>query len=284
MARFCVILVALLLSLRGAAEPGPETVSWMQVDLPPQSILDGELAGQGWSDQQMHALFPLVAGFDHRVLQGTLSRVWYEMAHRDGICFNGAARNAEREAFAVFTHRPILVPPYALIVRSTDVKRFQRFLDTEGLADLDKMMGEEALTGGYTAARDHYPAINRFVQNPIRSTPMEKAISTSQLFNLLHAGRLDFIFVEPVEAPYYRARFHIAEEFTVLPIKGSPPSIRGYIACSNGPTGRAVVARIDAVLREEAQWLAYMEPLRRWMDPRDFAFALSAKPEIGRSP
>ncbi len=283
MARLCVTLVTLFFSLRVAADP-VETVSWMQVDLPPQFILDGELAGQGWSDQQMHALIPLIPGFEHHILQGTLSRAWYEMAHRDGVCFNGAARNADRDNFAVFTHRPILVPPFSLIVRSTDMKRFQRFLDSESMVDLDRMIGEDGLTGGYTAAREHFPAINRFLQNPERRTPMEKAISTSQLFNLLHVGRLDFIFVEPVEAPYYRARFHIAEEFAILPIKGSPPSIRGYIACSKGPTGRAVVARIDALLRDDAQWQSYMEPLRRWMDPRDFAYALAAKPEAARNP
>lgn len=275
-----ILLASLLLSLRAAAEP----VSWMQADLPPQFILEGELSGQGWADRQMQALFPLVPGFEHHLVQGSLSRVWYEMAHRDGICFNGAARNEDRESFAAFTHRPILVPPYSLVIRSSEIKRFRRFLDVEGMVDLDQLAGEEAMTGGYTAARDHYPAINRFLQSPARRTAMEKAISTSQLFNLLHAGRLDFIFVEPVEAPYYRARFHVAEEFSILPIKGSPPSVRGYVACSNGPIGRAVVARIDELLRDETQWQAYMEPLRRWMDPRDFAFALAAKPETGRRP
>ena len=283
MPRLCVTFVTLLFSLRVAAD-SLEPVSWMQADLPPQSIVDGELAKQGWSDQQLRALFPRLPGFDHHIVQGTLSRVWYEMAHRDGVCFNGAARNAEREGYAVFSHRPILVPPYSLIVRNDETKRFQRFLDDDSMVDLDMMAGDESLTGGYTAARDHYPAINHFLQSPRRRTPMEKAISTSQLFNLLHAGRLDFIFVEPVEAPYYRARFHIAEEFAVLPIKGSPPSIRGYIACSNGPVGRSVVTLIDALLRDETQWLAYMEPLRRWMDPRDFSFALAQKPEADQHP
>jgi hypothetical protein len=256
MVRLGLFLTLLLLSCRLAATPSGEKVSWMRADLPPQWILDGELADQGWGDVQMRGLFPQLPGYDHQVIQGSLSRIWYEIEHRDGVCFTGAARNAERETFAVFSHRAIVVPAYGVTVRAHDVARFARALDEDRVIDLDKLGEDDKLTGGYTASREHFPAIN-----------------------LLHAGRLDFIFAEPVEAPYYKARFHLSSEFITLPIKGNAPSIKGYVVCSNGPIGRALITQLDLLLDQDDAWARFLRPLRRWMTAKDFAKALAQKPE-----
>ena len=272
-------MILLLLSSPLAAAPPEQKVTWMRADLPPQWVFDGDLKGQGWGDVQMRNLFLLLPHYEHRVVEGSLSRIWYEIEHRDGVCFNGAARNAEREAFAIFTRRPIVVPSYGVTTLANNSQRFERLLDADGAIDLDGLGAESALTGGYTAAREHFPAINRFLQNSERGPRMEKTMSPSQLFNLLHAGRLDFIFSEPVEGPYYKARFHLSDEFVTFPIKGNVASIKGYVVCSKGPIGRAVIARLDQLLDQDDPWAAYLEPLRRWMTPKDFAKALAQKAE-----
>jgi uncharacterized protein (TIGR02285 family) len=248
----------------------------MQADLPPQFILDGDLAGQGWADRQMRYLFPLLPEFDHRLVQSSLSRAWYEMAHRDGVCFVGAARNPEREDIALFSRRPIIAPSYRIIIRAADLIRFHPFLDEDGFIDLERLAGQDGLTGGYTAAREHFPAINRFIESDQRRVRLETAISPAQLFNLLHGRRLDFIISSPVEAPYYKARFHLSDAFVSLPVKGGVSAIRGYVVCSKGALGRSVIDKVDAVLADESHWRAYIEPLRRWFEPADFAAALAA--------
>lgn len=285
MIRYWIIAVCLSSSLPLclAAAPPSKTISWMRTDLPPQFILDGELAGHGWADRQMHDLFPLLPGFDHRLVEGSLSRIWYEMAHRDGVCFDGAARNAEREDIALFSRRPIIAPTYRVIIRAADLARFRVFLDAGGAIDLDRLADEDGLTGGYTASRAHFPVIDRFIASEQRRPRLETAMSPAQLFNLLHGKRLDFIISSPVETPYYKARFHLTDEFASLAVKDGPPSIRGYIACSKGPLGRAVIEKIDALLADDSRWSAYMEPLRRWFEPADFAAALAAQPEAAAS-
>lgn len=281
MIRLWIIAVCLgsSLPLRLAAAPPSKTVSWMQADLPPQFILEGDLAGQGWADRQMHELFSLLPDFDHRLVQGSLSRIWYEMARRDGICFDGAARSPEREDIAQFSRRPIIAPSYRVIVRAADLARFRPFLDEKGAIDLDRMAEEDGLAGGYTAARANSPVITRFIDSERRRIRLETAVSPSQLFNLLHGKRLDFIISSPVEVPYYKARFHLTAEFASLPVKGGASSIRGYIACSKGPLGRAVIEKIDQTLADESRWTVFIEPLRRWFEPADFAAALAAPPE-----
>lgn len=281
MVRACFITACVSLILPpclAAAAPARE-ISWMQTDLPPQFIADGELAGQGWSDQQMHGLFPQLPGFEHRTAQGSLSRIWYEMAHRDGVCFNGAGRSTERMTFAVYSHRAILVPAYRILVRTESLDRFRPYLDASGNVDLDRLAADGSLSGGYTAGREHFPAINHFIADDRRRARLETAVTTSQLFNLLHGRRVDFIISSPVETPYYRARFHLPDEFASLPVKGGVPSIRGYVVCSKGPLGREVIEKVDALLADEARWASYMEPLRRWLEPADFIAALAVRPE-----
>lgn len=44
------------------------------------------------------------------------------------------------------------------------------------------------------------------------------------------------------------------------------------------PLGRAMIARLDALQGDTALWQQWMEPLRRWLDPADFAAALAVQP------
>lgn len=277
--RIVVLCVCFSLPPGLAAAAQARAVTWMQTDLPPQFIFDGELAGQGWSEQQTRDLFPLLPGFEHRTQQASLSRIWYEMAHRDGVCFNGGARNPERLAFAIYSRRAILVPAYRVLVRAESLERFRPFLAPDGSIDLERLGASASLAGGYTAGREHFPAINRFIADGKRQTRLETAVSASQLFNLLHGKRLDFIIASPVEAPYYKARFHLPDEFVSLAVKDGVPSIRGSVACSRGPLGRAVIEKVDALLSNDRAWAAYLEPLRRWLEPADFAAALAVRPE-----
>ena len=276
-----IVVLCLCLSLPPglAAAAQARAISWGQTDLPPQFILDGELAGQGWSEQQMRGLFPLLPGFEHRTLQGSLSRIWYEMAHRDGVCFNGAARTPERESMAVFSRRPIVVPAYRVIVRADALDRFRPSLGPDGGVDLERLAENGALTGGYVSGRAYFSVLNRFIGSDQGRARLESAVSTLQLFNLLHGKRLDYILSSPVEAPYYKARFHLPDEFVSLPVEGGDPSVRGYVVCSKGPLGRAVIEKVDALLVDDRAWAAYLEPLRRWLEPADFAAALAARPE-----
>ena len=59
-------------------------------------------------------------------------------------------------------------------------------------------------------------------------------MSSSQLVELLHANRLDFIFASPTEVAYYREVQHLNDDFAVLKVKNGPVYNEGYIACFFG--------------------------------------------------
>jgi len=263
-----------------AASIGPlaaaQTITWLTSDLPPQYIAEGELAGLGIKDQQLRLIAEQVPEFQHRTMRASISRLWYQIQHEDGMCGIGVLRNAERDKIAVFSRRPVVVPGFRLIVRSDDRERFSPFLTAQGEIDLDALLQSHKLTGGYVADRVYPPAVTGYIGSADRRGPLEKSVDNDRLYQLLRSTRVDFVFGLAYEATYFSWRQGVP--LTSLPIEDTPRSVAGYTACSDQPLGRAMIARLDALQADTALWQRWIEPLRRWLDPGDFATALAAQP------
>ena len=262
--------------VRGAA--ATDTITWLTSDLPPFFITSGELEGKGGGDLQTSYLAGRLSQFKHRSDRASIARIWHEIGTKDGICTVGALRSPERDKLAIFSNRPFVVPSYRLIVDNRKLLRFRPYMTESGEVDLDRLATDPALRGGYVFARLHSAQINAFVDSAERRATLEKLGSTVQIFHLMHLGRLDFIFAAPYEINYYKVVSHYTEEITTLPIKDSPRSVKGYVACSALRDGRAVIAAVDTVLSDDGSWAAFLSPMKRWMAPADFAITLAAKP------
>lgn len=272
MRRIVVVLIAIVAGPFAAAQ----TITWLTSDLPPQYIAEGELAGLGIKDQQLRLISEQVPDYRHRTVRASISRLWYQIQHEDGMCGIGVLRSPEREKIAVFSHRAVVVPGFRLIVRTDDMPRFSPFLTAQREVDLEALLQSRKLNGGYVADRAYPPAISAYIGNGERRAPLEKSIDNDRLFQLLASNRVDFVFGLAYEAAYFGWRRQPA--LISLPIKDTPRSVAGYTACSNQPLGRAMIDRLDTLQGDEALWHQWMEPLRRWLDPADFATALAAQP------
>jgi len=49
-----------------------------------------------------------------------------------------------------------------------------------------------------------------------------------------------------------------------LRIKGMDAPKPTHVACSNGPTGRAVIATIDSLMQDEARWQSFVAIGTNW--------------------
>jgi len=270
-----LILTALFVAQAARAE----TVTWIIHDAPPQYILEGPLAGQGYKDQQLSFLIAHLPQFQHRVIQGSVGRVWHEIAQRDGICTLGMLPNKEREDAAVLAERPVLVPGFRLAVAADRADKLAPFLDKQGEVDLEQLAGSHRLSGAYVAGRVHARAIEDFIALPDRAVPLQQIVSPRQIYSLVQTGRLDFTFGGPHEIRYFQRTLDGNPTFSALPIKGVPRLVKTYLSCSKKPVGQAVIAAFDAMMRDQARWAAFLAPLENWMDGVDFTAALAAKPD-----
>ncbi len=269
-------IVAVLLSAFAGPFAAAQTITWLTSDLPPQYIAEGELAGMGIKDQQLKLISDQVPDYRHRTVRASISRLWYQIQHEDGMCGIGVLRSPEREKFAVFSRRSVLVPGFRMIVRTDDLLRFSPFLTGQNEIDLSVLLDSRKLHGGYVADRVYPPAVTTYIGSDDRRAPLEKSVDNDRLFQLLRGNRVDFVFGLAYEAAYFGWR--LGPALTSLPIKDTPRNVAGYTACSDQPLGRAMIARLDSLQADEALWKQWMEPLRRWLDPADFATALAFQP------
>ncbi len=271
-------LVATITALLAGPVLAADTVTWLTSDLPPQYIAEGELSGMGIKDQQLRLIAAQFPDLQHHTMRASISRLWYQIQHEDGMCGIGVLRNTEREKFAAFTRRPILVPGFRLIIREDDRPAFVPFEDEHGEVDLAALRQSRKLAAGYVADRVYPPAMAAYIDSPERRSPIEKSVDNERLFQLLRSKRVDFVFGLGYESAYYSWKFGGTMHLADLPVKDTPRTVNGYTACSNQPAGRAMIARLDALQSDETLWRQWLEPLRRWLEPPDFAAALAAQP------
>jgi len=254
-----------------------ESITWMTADLPPAAIFEGELAGNGFSDQQLNVLAAALPDYDHHIVKGTIARDWHELETRDGVCFNWVTRNPGQHRNASFSKRPVLNPGYRLVVKAGRLTEFLPYI-ASGKADLDLLGRDGTMSGAVAASRDYLPALDAFIESRDRKAHLQKTINNSQLIDLLHAERVDFIVASPTEVAFYKQTLRLKDDYSLIKVRNTPPYNEAYIACSAGHLGREVLAKIDAYLSTPAGWAAYVAPLKPWLDPADFAFAAGTKP------
>jgi uncharacterized protein (TIGR02285 family) len=269
--------IAALALLAACPAAAADIVTWLTTDLPPQYVGDGPFAGDGIKDLQLKLIREELPAFQHREVKASIGRLWYQMQHEDGVCGLGVLRSAEREKIAVFTGRPLLVPGFRLIVKSGHLDQFRPFMEGDAV-DLEALKDNRRLAGGYVADRVYPQPMRDFLADPGHRNKMERAIGNERLYQLLNSGRLDFVFGLGYEAGYFNAVLNASEPLTALSVKGIEPRIKGYTACSDRPLGQAVVARLDALQKDETFWRRWVAPLERWLDPDDYAAALEGAP------
>lgn len=265
----CVILAASFVPPAAA-----DVIQWLSADASPIYISEGPLAGQGMADLQVRFLSDHLTGHQFQNMRVDPARAWYQMEHSDGFCFHGAPRTRLNESAAVFSRRPILVPNYRLIVHGALKGTLNPVMTAEGEVDLAKLAQEVGLVGGYIGGRTYFGNLQTFVTATDLRIRLERVPQAAQLFNLFQAGRLDFVLATALEARFYMQNAPQSADLA-LPIKGIPQRIATFTACSNGPRGSKVIDEIDKLESNEADWAAFMAPLRRWMEPADFAAALA---------
>lgn len=270
------IIACLAIGLAGRLAAA-DSVTWLTSDLPPQYIASGELAGQGIKDQQLKLVEATLAEFDHHTMRASISRLWYQIQHEDGYCGLGVLRSPEREKIAVFSRRPVLVPGFRLIVRDGASAAFAPYMTPSGEIDLAALMRSRRLNGGYVTDRVYPETISRYIDAGDRRAPLEKSVDSERLFQLLRSNRVDFVFGLAYEASYYAWKINVGAPLAALPIKDTPSVVAGYAACSNTPLGQAVIARLDTIQSDEGVWRQWVAPLKRWLDPADYAIALAGQ-------
>lgn len=224
---------------------------------------------------QLAFLTTHLPSFTHHVVRVSTARAYHELEHGAGICKVGVLLSPERQRFAVFSARHMMQPGYHMVVRKERLSALAPVI-VKGEIDLDKLAALTGMTGGYTHLRHYDSAITDFIQAH-DGGGVTNVVATPLLFNLMQAERIDYAFVLPMDV-YFYADEAASQKLMVLPIKGATPWAEAGVACSSDQSGKDVIRAIDALLADDGRWAAFIEPLRKWTPPEQYATLLAGHP------
>lgn len=256
---------------------GAEKVLWAALDFPPFQVRDGEFRGSGSFDGLLDLLVARLPDLEHEVLTMTFARREDEMRNGVRLCTPGLFRTAERERYLVFS-LPALIH---LDNRVITLASRAHVLGSAGPVDLEALLARPDLVGGIFSQRSFAPNIDPLVRrHASRKNLVVRALRPAQMFEMLLEGELDWAIMFPHEAAFLARKFPGSPPLAVSPILGTPPYSVTAVACTKGPWGEAMIARVDAVLRRERDTPAYRALSERWYGEADRALIRRYYPQL----
>jgi uncharacterized protein (TIGR02285 family) len=260
-------LAPFLLLISSLPAQAADSITWITNPLPPTFITEGPDAGMGVGDQQLRLLMSHLPGYDHHRQQSSFARIWTQMAGHDGVCAQSVFSSPERRKVAVFNRRPLREAGFRLYGLADNAKRFEPYLTPAHGIDFARLAGESGVRGAYYGTR--------LLPAPVIAAhlPLETTQSTEQMIRLLTAHRLDFFLAVGNEVSFFHR-----DDIVGYPIEGVPAYNDVFIACADKAIGRAVIAKIDALLAQPDLWAEFVAPMRRWHAPDEFEQSLISQP------
>jgi uncharacterized protein (TIGR02285 family) len=238
-----------------------DELTWGVLDFPPFQILDEAHKGSGSFDGELATLVARMDGVEHRIVTMSFARRKEEFLSGANLCTPGIFKsNAAAMGLAISI--PALVH---LDNRVIFLKDKAALFGKDDNIDLETLFLRRDLVGAVIPGRSYAPNIDAVIAHPHEHPQlMKRPLSTAQLFQMLLGGDIDYLLLFPHEAAYLAERFGASGRIANLPIRGTPPYIFTHVACSGNDWGRAMIARIDRVIRAERAKPEYRSYSERW--------------------
>lgn len=275
--RLLAVLGLLALLATSAPAIGRETILWAVLDFPPFQIRDGEFRGSGSFDGLLETLIKQLPEFDHEVVAMTFARREEEIRQGQRLCTPGLFRTPAREQLLTFSVPALIHLDNRLVFLSSRADR----LDVGPHADLNLLLKRYDLVAGVVSGRSFAPNIDPLIQQHAQAKNLVmRPIKSSQMFELLINGEIDYTILFPHETNYLARQYGRSGGLAVRPIAGTPPYIFTHVACTKGSWGEATIARIDHILKMQRRLREYRALSERWYDQSDRALIRKYYPHL----
>ncbi len=281
--RMILLLAAGLGASIAQAAPAPvETIRWVAQDVPPHfSFVQGHAPrsvaelGRGEVDGFMRVLLARMPGFRHEFVETSTAR--YEAESRRGrtMCSTMHVRTPERLEWAWFSHLypPLISREIHVIVRRDLLERLGQGRAGDARFQLSELLRRPELRVLVAQNRAFGAQIdNLLAQHTVPRLAVGAKIS-SQMLDMLRAGRMDYTLEYPSVMTDYLARIGDPGALVALPVVEGLSTLLATVSCSRTPQGRRQIEAIDAAVRQLAADPEREAWVREWRggraDPQD---------------
>ncbi|MDV7340531.1 TIGR02285 family protein [Terasakiella sp. A23] len=226
-------------------------VKWGRTDFPPFTIIRGDLAGQGVTDQMIDFYIRHLPQYDHQKITASLQRVLNNMQKGEQICHGSLLWKKDRAEFVDYLEPNIAQFANGLITTKENAKRFAPYMVDDHTVDFDKLVTESTLKVRYHAKRSYSQVIDQVIETHqdrsavlMRKTGLKE---TDKEIKLLLGGRLDAVIGRPEEGLYVMTQLDKADQMLFLNIAGDKPYKLAQIGCAKGDWNAQFITDVNAL-------------------------------------
>ncbi len=269
MASLITLLSFLLVSLSALpASAAKDSITWMEVSMPPYFIQDGPDKNQGYGDVASAILQEQLPEYDHFEMVTNVIRHFHKFKQGEKVCSIGLYRTPEREEFMHFSIPSFLTLPAVLILRKDTLADFGTRLSIK----LDDVLRDKKFIIGLSKDRSYGIQIDALLKqykdrgNLIVYAGQELS---ANYFKMLMLKRIDGLIGLPDEAMYHAEKLGLRDQLATLTIEENQQGYEGWlcaVGCSKNEWGRAVIDKINRILLEQRPTDRYRDAYERWLD------------------
>ncbi|MFG6485314.1 hypothetical protein ACG04R_01450 [Roseateles sp. BYS78W] len=264
-------------ALLAAASAHADTIRWVAQEMPPHfSFHEGHAPrslaelGHGEVDGYLRVLLPRMPQFQHEFVEASTAR--YEALSRSGqtLCSALHVRTPARAEWLYFSHLypPLISREIHVVVRRDALPRLTQGRPADGRVALADLLKRRDLSLLLARDRAFGPQLDKALAAEVVPRLAVGAQSSTQLLDMLRAGRMDYTLEYPSIVDDYLKRIGAPGALVALPVSEGRSTLLATVSCSRTPDGRRYIEAIDAAVRALAQEPDRAAWVREWRGER----------------
>ncbi|MBF0390037.1 MAG: transporter substrate-binding domain-containing protein [Desulfamplus sp.] len=241
-----------------------ETIIWGHGCIPPLYLCEGDNV-RGVAANIENIVFENLPDYKHERLNSNLERILESLKTQDKFCCSAIAKNPEREEFAYFSIPAAIVPPIHIFIRKDDHAAF----GGADVVSLDKTLEKTNLKFGYPSARSFGSEIDAIIKAHANAPHLSETYSSDivdQQIELLINRRIDYTIGGYFALKIAAKKLGVQDEILPIRISEKEEYLALYFVCPKNGWGRAMVEKINAILKKELPTKRYFEYFKPYYD------------------
>ncbi len=246
-----------------------DTIIWIKWDLPPNTIVDGKLKGQGWNELKLNILQKHLPQYNHKSVLMNANRGVALYKKKDALyCTNDMPSHPNLDLDDYMSMAVIPIEGHYLVVNKKKAHLFGKEGEEIVLKDILKNPNLKLVV----SKNRPYLGASKVLKEYIKNNPNQKHItflSTANIgesmFGQVAKGRSDYTFEYISKTAYYGNKLGLLDKVALFKIKENKGWFYAYISCVKTPKGKQVIKDVNEVLRKIKHTDAWMMPYVKWL-------------------
>jgi polar amino acid transport system substrate-binding protein len=240
-----VLLCALVFGACGQAHAN-EAIVWATPDFAPYFILQGDKKGQGYSEAYINFFENKLPEYDHQRRVMSLTEYMSAAREEQDVCFCDLLKTPEREEVLYYSAPINLVT--ALRVYTLPNGPIPPSLSNT--VSMDELLDNFTLNVSFEDGRSYSKTLDQLIRDHKDMPNIRMEYGTpEQILQMLVARRLDYMVEYPYAVAAMERKLDIHVKLVPLRIKEQKPYTVAYVTCAKTPSGKAVIERINDILK-----------------------------------